>query len=153
MTLAKYSHGPEKTAIVRRSFEAKIARLREVYSKWKKVGKRGSDFWPETLLALRAWDEPELGIFRWSSKSIDKISGSNRDLVEIFWQLQEKVKLIPANGDESTEVQRLKIENSKLATQNSALLFEIMDYRDEIVRIDPKNSFLKTTPFPPKLPF
>lgn len=153
MTRAKNSFGPRKTEIVNQSLRDKLQRMREVLAVWKKSGRRGNEFWPRSLVELRNWDEPENGLHRWASKSVDAKSGKNSELIDEFWELQQAVALVPVRDEDSPELRRLKKENVKLLVQNTALINEIMDYRDEIVRMDPNNSFLRSTPFPPKLPF
>jgi hypothetical protein len=154
MTKAKNLYGGNKTDFVRTSFENKIAYMETTRDKWKKSGRRGNEFWPNTLVLLREWDEPEAGFHKWTSNSVTRgNSAIYGTLVKAFWDLQENVAKIPSNGEEGPELRRLKRENVLLSTQVSAMIYEIMDYRDEIIRMDPGNSFLKATPFPPEIPY
>lgn len=153
MTRAKNLYGETKSDFVKKSFENKIAYMKRVRDIWKKAGRRGDDFWPDTLVLLKEWDDPEAGFHKWKSNSVTTKNNSNYGhLVKDFWDLQADVASIPSVGEDGPEVRRLKRENVRLATQVSAMIFEIMDYRDEIIRMDPTNSFLRATPFPPTIP-
>ncbi|MBY5565920.1 hypothetical protein HFO55_01415 [Rhizobium leguminosarum] len=152
MTVAKNLYGSEKTDVVRTSFQNKISYMQQVYRSWKKAGRRGQEFWPATLVALKSWHDPDGGYHEWSSNNITTKNGNYSDLVDAFWELIDNAALIPADGEDGPELRRLKRENKRLALQVSTLTWQIMDYRDEIVRIDPNNTFLKATPFPPTTP-
>ncbi|MGR8963706.1 hypothetical protein ACU8L2_23405 [Rhizobium leguminosarum] len=153
MTKAKNLYGQNKTDFVKTSFQNKIDYMKALRDRWKKSGRRGNEYWPDTLESLKGWDDPEGGFHKWKSNSITRESSLKYgDLVKEFWKLQEEIAAIPSDGEDGPEIRRLKRENVRLATQVSAMIYEIMDYRDEIIRMDPANSFLKATPFPPAIP-
>jgi hypothetical protein len=147
MTKAKHLHGAGKTDVVRTSFENKLKKMDETLKRWKKTGKRDDSFWPKSLVELKSWDEPGEGIFKWTSNNITLREGEYSKQVERYWRLQEKAAPIP-KVDEGAEPSRLKRENVRLSQQINELTWEVMDLRDELIRIDPKNTLLARVLFP-----
>jgi hypothetical protein len=125
--------------------------MERVYKSWKKSGVRDDQFWPSSLVALRSWNDPEAGIFSWKSPNVDTANGNYADLVKRYWKLRKRGDPISKSnleGPRTSEVQRLKRQVIKLSQQVGTLTFQIMDYRDAIVLIDPKHSILEEIEFP-----
>ena len=149
MTYAKHLHGTSKTDAVKSSFENKIKHMERVYRSWKKAGTRDDQFWPTSLRELRLWEHPDAGIYSWTSPNVTLRNGRYKKLIERYWKLQDGAARLPSGQEpESSETQRLKKEVVKLAQQVSTLTWQIMDYRDEIIRIDPNNKMLQRIEFP-----
>lgn len=147
MTKAKHLHGAEKTDVVRTSFDSKLKKMAETLKSWRKMGKRDDAFWPESLAQLKSWEAAEEGIFKWTSNNITKREGNYGKQVAQYWKLREKAAQIP-NVDDEAAPSRLKRENVRLGQQINELTWEVMDLRDELIRIDPKNTLLARVLFP-----
>ncbi|WP_312946515.1 hypothetical protein [Agrobacterium sp.] len=151
MTKAKHLHGTEKSDAVKKSFDNKLAKMAETLKRWRRSGERDDSFWPESLAQLKSWHSPTDDIFEWKSNNVTKRDGKYAAQVQLYWSLRERALQLPktALGDnQKIEPSRWKKENVRLAQQITQLTWEIMDLRDELVRIDPKNSLLARMMFP-----
>ncbi|MEH0292483.1 hypothetical protein V6R98_09770 [Agrobacterium sp. CCNWLW71] len=148
MTRAKHFQGTDRTDVTKASFTNKIAEMKRVLKSWKARGKKDDSFWPDTLADLADWDDPNNGIYRWSSPNVTQRSSETYgDLVKAYWDLQDKA-LPFLNGDGLDTLHGAKNLNQALSQQNSSLLWQIMELRDALSRVDANNEVLKRLPFP-----
>lgn len=148
MTVAKHLHGVGKTDAIKSSFEKKLEYMQCLLKTWKNAGKRDDSFWPESLRALAEWNVPELGIYEWSSNNVTKRGGRYKDQVARYWKLQGDAQEVGNSVDDSPKIVRLKAENVRQGEQIMRLQWEVMEYRDEIIRLNPKSDILTRIPFP-----
>ena len=144
MTQAKHLYGAGKSEAVRNSFQKKLEAMKFTLRAWKKAGIRDEKFWPDSLRSLKDWDSPAEGIHSWKSNNITQGDGDYADLVKSYWRLQEQAAKLPKPSNErgGSEPTRLKQEVVRLGQQISELTFGLMDLRDALVRVDPKNEAL-----------
>ncbi|TBY02095.1 hypothetical protein [Rhizobium laguerreae] len=148
MTRAKHLQGSDRTGVTKASFTNKIAEMKRVLKSWEKRGKKDDSFWPDTLAGLADWDDPEKGIYRWTSPNVTQRSNKTYgDLVTTYWELQEDA-LPFLNGDGLDTLQGAKNLNQALSQQNSSLLWQVMELRDALSRVDANNEVLNRLPFP-----
>ncbi|WP_085031530.1 hypothetical protein [Ensifer aridi] len=148
MTRAKHLHGAGKTEAVRGSFEKKLEHMQRVLNSWVKSGERDDQFWPKSLTHFREWESPSDGIYGWTSPSVTNRKGRYEELVARYWNLQAKAMRFASIGGRSAETKRLKNSIRVLAEQNAVLNWSIMELRDALVRVDPKNPALSKVKFP-----
>ncbi len=148
MMQAKRLYGAEKTATTRASFERKIEEMSRVLSCWQKNGVRDQQFWPTSLAMLAAWEDDQKGIFRWKSNNVTKRDGVFSDLVNRYWNLQKKADTYLKKTARTNPDSALKHFNSVLIHQNTALIWNVMELRDALSRVDPENEALSRLPFP-----
>jgi hypothetical protein len=147
MTKAKYLQGESRTELTKASFQNKILEMTSRLKAWKMQGARDNGKWPETLAELREWDEPEKGIYEWTSPNVtSRGSKTYGDLVKQYWQLQTDAEPF-LKGDRLDTLQGAKKLNRALAQQNTRLTWQIMELRDALARADPKNEALSRLPF------
>lgn len=148
MTKAKHLHGPNRTQVTESSFKNKIAAMRRTLAVWVKLGRKDESKFPVTLFELAEWDDPEKGIYRWSSNSVtQRSSRTYGTYVAEYWQLQEDA-LPLLNGSAIDTLKGAKELNQALAQQNAALVWQVMELRDALSRVDAENEALKRLPFP-----
>lgn len=146
MTQAKHMYGTGKTDATRESFRRKLVHMHGVLKDWKKQGHRDDQFWPSSLGEFAQWEEPDRGIFCWSSPNVTTRSNKRYEkLVERYWKLQEKAKPHLADKPGYTREKRTMV---KLAEENARLLWEIMELRSALARLEPSSEILKTISFP-----
>lgn len=148
MTLAKHLHAQQKPVAIRASFEKKLVDMELTLEIWRKRGAQDGRFWPKSLSALAAWDDPQNGIHKLRSKTITIPGGSYGDLVRRYWEIQEKSKSIISKKSDYEKLMLLKAENSVLIIQNTKLVWSVTELRDALIRIDPTNEALTRLEFP-----
>lgn len=148
MTRAKRLYGGEKTAATRASFERKLQEMSSVLKCWQKNGARDEQFWPVSLVKLAAWEDAPKGIFRWKSNNVTKRDGLYSDLVASYWKLQKQAKPFLSRTSRANSTQALKRHNMVLIQQNTELIWSVMELRDALHRVDPKNEALSRVSFP-----
>lgn len=138
----------DRTKVTKASFENKIGEMRRVLKSWRSKGTKDESFWPDTLAGLADWDDPDKAIYRWTSPNVTQKSNETyKDLVADYWQLQ-KDALPFLNGGGLDTLQGAKKLNKALSEQNTTLVWQVMELRDAISRLDANNEVLKRVPFP-----
>lgn len=148
VTKAKHLHGQNRTEVTKSSFKNKIAAMRRTLAVWVKLGRKDESKFPVTLFDLAEWDDPEKGIYRWSSNSVtQRGSRTFGTYTAEYWDLQSEA-LPFLNGSAIDTLEGAKELNRALAQQNAALIWQVMELRDALSRIDAKNEALKRLSFP-----
>ena len=146
MTQAKHMYGRTKTDATRESFRRKLVHMHLVLKSWKKQGYRDKQFWPKSLSGFAEWNDPDRGIFSWTSPNVTSKSNPRyKKLVERYWKLQEKAAPHLADKPDDTREKRIML---KLAEENARLLWANMELRSALVRAEPNNEVLKRIAFP-----
>ncbi|MBY2997019.1 hypothetical protein HF263_35480 [Rhizobium leguminosarum] len=146
MTQAKHMYGREKTDATRESFRRKLVHMYGILQTWKKQGYRDKQFWPSSLGEFAVWQDPDRGIFSWSSPNVTSRSNPRYEkLVKRYWRLQEKAAPHLADHPDDTREKRIIL---KLAEENARLLWANMELRAALVRAAPDNEVLTRISFP-----
>lgn len=143
----KRYHGAAKTAATRVSFLKKLEHMSRVLATWQTTGKSNLEFWPSSLNAFKKWESEAEGIFAWSSNNVTRKDGLYGDLVAQYWSLQERASSF-RKGTRRDREHETKELNRVLLSQNASLLWSVMELRDALSRVDPKNEALARLAFP-----
>ncbi|MDX1039143.1 hypothetical protein GOL69_17955 [Sinorhizobium medicae] len=146
MTQAKHMYGKGKTEATKESFRRKLVHMYGVLKSWKKQGYRDDQYWPTSLGEFAEWEDPDRGIFSWVSPNVTSRSNKRYEkLVQRYWRLQEKAE--PHLADDLGDAREKRIM-VKLGEENARLLWEIMELRSALARLEPNSETLKTISFP-----
>lgn len=137
----------DRKASVRASFDNKLRLMAKILAQWANTGKRGDEFWPETLAQLKGWEEPSQQLYAWSSNSVTQRNGQYGDLVARYWQLQEAARNFKERAGRGSDMAIADL-NVVLVRQNAELVWSVMELRDALVRLDPQNEALRRVPLP-----
>lgn len=141
-SVAKGLWGSERTAFITNSFKNKVEAMELVLASWRNNKVSDGTYWPRTLKELKEWNDPDRGIYSWSSDSVaSKVNMTYSDLTDRYWICRNELKNFDTKKED--KLSDLKSEIAALSAKNALLIMRNMELSDALSRHDPNNKILK----------
>jgi hypothetical protein len=124
----------QKHERTRSSFSRKVEIMEIIW----KHGNPAIEQYPKTLEELRAWEEPEKGVYAWKSKGVDEPKGRHHDLRDRYVEaLRETNRVLNSKSGENmaAKIRRQDDQIKALLEQNTVLVLNNHQLTDEINRL------------------
>lgn len=118
----------ERAATTRASFERKV----QLLESWVKDGIPDDQNWPRTIADLARWDDPVLGVRRWTSPNLTSPRGKHADLRERF---DVAVAVLENLTDDLRGIARLRAENRALKARNRGLAEQVVELLQRLMQL------------------